>query len=314
MADTGCILLTGVSGQVGGELLPMLQALGSVCAPMRAEMDLSDAESIRTYIRRVQPRWIVNPAAYTAVDKAESDVALATAINVDAVRVMGEEAARLGVPVLHFSTDYVFDGSGTEPWEESDVTGPLGVYGQTKLEGERALAATGAVHLIFRTSWVYGAQGKNFLLTILRVARGREQMTIVGDQYGAPTWSRDLARLVSHVVTTTETRARETGTTPAEVLRPVQGVYHAAAQGETTWFGFAQDFLQIARGEFPDEVFAELRPVTTAEYPTPARRPGNSRLDCGKLQRELGFTMQPWKQSTAEVMQLWLTQQRSGSQ
>jgi dTDP-4-dehydrorhamnose reductase len=305
-AEHGCILLTGVNGQVGGELLPLLARLGPVCAPTRAEMDMADAESVRAYVQRVKPRWIVNPAAHTAVDKAESEVELATAVNVDAVRVLGEEAARLGIPVVHFSTDYVFDGSGTRPWLETDATGPLGVYGRTKLAGEQALAATGAVHVIFRTSWVYGARGKNFLLTILRVARGREQMTIVADQHGAPTWSRDLARLVEHVVRTTESKAAAQGVTAAEALLPIQGVYHAAAQGETTWFGFAEEFLRIAREALPGEQFARLTPVTTADYPTPARRPANSRLDCGLLSRRLGFTMPRWESSTAEVMKLWL--------
>jgi dTDP-4-dehydrorhamnose reductase len=307
-AGVGGILLTGVNGQVGGESLPLLQAFGEVHAPTRAEIDMADAESVRAYVRRVKPRWIVNPAAHTAVDKAESEVELATAVNVDAVRVLGEEA-RLGSPVVHFSTDYVFDGSGTRPWLETDATGPLGVYGRTKLAGEQALAATGAAHLIFRTSWVYGARGKNFLLTILRVARGREQMAIVADQHGAPTWSQDLARLVEHVVRTTESSAAAKGMTAAEALHPVQGIYHASAQGETTWFGFAEEFLRLAREALPGEQFARLTPVTTADYPTPARRPVNSRLDCGLLSRRLGFTMPRWESSTAEVMKLWLAEQ-----
>ncbi len=312
-AQPGCILLTGVNGQVGGALLPLLQALGPVCAPLRDEMDLADAASVRAYVRQVKPRWIVNPAAHTAVDKAESEPELATAINVDAVRVLGEEAARMGIPVVHFSTDYVFGGSGDRPWVETDPTGPLGVYGRTKLAGEQALAATGAAHVIFRTSWVYGAHGKNFLLTILRVARGREQLTVVADQFGAPTWSQDLARLVEHVVRTTEDKAAAAGVTPAEALRPVGGVYHAVAQGETTWLGFAEEFLRIAREAFPGEQFARLVPVKTAEYPTPAKRPGNSRLDCRRLERELGFTFPSWQSSTAEVMRLWIEEQAQKS-
>ena len=309
MRDTGRILLTGMSGQVGGELLPILRALGTVIAPTRSELDLSDAESVRSFVRQVRPRWIVNPGAYTAVDKAESEQGLASAINTDAVRVFGEEAVRLGIPIIHFSTDYVFNGSGERAWLETDATGPLGVYGQTKLDGELALAATGVVHLVLRTSWVYGAVGKNFLLTILRAARGRERLTVVADQHGAPTWSQDLARLVAHVIGTIETNALTKGITPAEELRPSQGIYHAAGQGETTWFGFANEFLRTAKAAHPTERYADLEPVTTAEYPTPARRPSNSRLNCEKLQREFEFLMPAWQDSTAEVMRIWLDTQ-----
>jgi dTDP-4-dehydrorhamnose reductase len=253
-------------------------------------------------VRRVQPRWIVNPAAYTAVDKAESEPDLARAINTDAPRILGEEAAKLGAPVLHFSTDYVFAGDGTKPWVEADPTGPLGVYGATKLAGEQALAATGAPHLIFRTSWVYGARGKNFLLTILRFARERESMKIVADQYGAPTWSKDLARLAAHVVEQTERVAAEKNLTLADAIKPVEGVYHAAGAGETTWFGFAEEFLRLARAAEPDQPFAALTPIATADYPTPAKRPPNSRMDCSKLANNLNFTMPPWQQSTGQVM------------
>jgi dTDP-4-dehydrorhamnose reductase len=302
----GCILLTGVNGQVGGALLPMLQELGPVVAPTRAELDLADAEAVRAYVRRVQPRWIVNPAAYTAVDKAESEADLATAINATAPRVLGEEATQLGAAVVHFSTDYVFDGSGTKPWVETDATGPLGVYGRTKLEGEQGLAASGAAHVILRTSWVYGATGKNFLLTMLRLAREREQLSIVADQHGAPTSSRDLARLVAHIVRETEHTAAEQGTTPAKILQAKQGVYHAVSAGETTWFGFAEEFLRIAREALPHDRFATLKPIATAEYPTPARRPANSRLSCERLRRNLGFTMPAWQDATAAVVAEWL--------
>ena len=198
--QSGPILLTGVRGQVGGELLPLLRQFGEVTAPTREELDLADAEAVRRYVRELSPRLIVNPAAYTAVDKAESEPELARALNTVAPEILGKEAARLGIAVLHFSTDYVFAGEGTEPWTEDSLTGPLGVYGATKLAGEQALAASGAVHLIFRTSWVYGTRGKNFLFTVLRLAAEREQIRIVADQHGAPTWSRDLAHLVEHVV------------------------------------------------------------------------------------------------------------------
>ncbi len=305
-AERGGILLTGVNGQVGGQLLPLLRELGEVCAPGRTELDLADAEAVRAYVRRVRPRWIVNPAAYTAVDRAESEPELAAAINAVAPRVLGEEAARLGAGVVHLSTDYVFDGSGTRPWVETDATGPLGVYGRTKLEGEQGLAASGAAYVTLRTSWVYGATGKNFLLTMLRLAREREQMAVVADQHGAPTWSRELARLVAHIMRGAERTAAAQGVSPAEALSPQQGVYHAAAGGETTWFGFAEAFLRIAREALPAEHFATLRPIASAEYPTPARRPANSRLNCGRLREVFGLALPEWQEATARVMAEWL--------
>lgn len=191
------ILVTGGSGQVGGELLKTLAPLGQVVAPSRPELDLSDADAVRDAIRSFRPRWIVNAGAYTAVDKAENEPDVAYAINHRAVKAIGEEAREIGAGVIHFSTDYVFDGTKSGPFAEEDATGPMSVYGASKLAGEQALNASGAEHAIFRTSWVYGATGKNFLLTILRLAREREVMRVVGDQHGAPTWSRDLARMTA---------------------------------------------------------------------------------------------------------------------
>lgn len=295
MADlpvTGRILLTGASGQVGGELLQTLTGFGEVVAPGRSEMDLADMDSVRAAVRSVRPRWIVNPAAYTAVDKAESEPELAYAINRDAVRVMGDEAERIGAGVIHFSTDYVFDGGGTEPYFETDATGPVSVYGASKLAGEVALAESGAAHMIFRTSWVYGATGKNFLLTILRLAREREVLRVVGDQHGAPTWSRDLARLTAAVMS-------KVG---IEDLKELGGIYHAAGAGETTWFGFAAAAVRLLQERQSGVKLAGIEAISTAEYPTAAKRPANSRLHCGKLAAQLGWRMMDWQESLSKVM------------
>jgi dTDP-4-dehydrorhamnose reductase len=297
------ILLTGVSGQVGGDLLPLLQPFGTVIAPTRSDLDLADTLSIGRFVRDAKPDWIINPAAYTAVDKAEGEPDLAYAINAEAPRALGEAAADLGVPVIHFSTDYVFNGAGARPWAEADETGPLGVYGASKLAGERALAASEAAHLIFRTSWVYSNRGKNFLLTILRLARQKEELRIVNDQHGSPTWSRDLARMVVHVMQKIAEEAAATTASIQDRLRAAQGVYHAADSGETTWYGFAREFLRLAAEARHDVKLARLVPIPSAEYPTPARRPANSRLDCRRLQQVFGYTMPSWQGSLADVME-----------
>ncbi len=310
--DVAGILITGASGQVGGELVALLKRAnwaGEVHAPSRSELNLADAESIRAAVRAMRPRWIVNPGAYTAVDKAETEPDTAHAVNAIAPGVLGEEAKALGAAVIHFSTDYVFSGEGLEAWAEDAPTGPLGVYGASKLAGEQTLRDSGAAHLIFRTSWVYGATGKNFLRTVLRVAREREQMRIVADQHGAPTWSRDLARMTAEVMRQfTRTAGPEdaapelAGPALAEAVAPLNGVYHAANAGETTWLGFAQEALQVARLAEPEARFAELLPISTAEYPAVARRPANSRLNCGKLLRTFGLHLQPWQAALADVM------------
>ena len=296
------ILLTGVSGQVGGDLLPLLRPFGTVVAPTRSDLDLCDSRAIREFIREAKPDWIINPAAYTAVDKSESEPDLAYAINAEAPRVMGETAAELGIPVIHFSTDYVFNGAGDTPWLETDALGPLGVYGASKLAGERALAASGAAHLIFRTSWVYSSRGKNFLLTIVRLAQERDELRIVDDQVGAPTWSRDLARLVVHVLERISAQSGSSGASIQEAVRAVQGIYHAADAGETTWFGFAREFLRVAGEARPNLKFARLVPIVSSEFPTSAKRPANSRLNCERLKEVFGFTMPAWQESAAAVI------------
>ena len=280
------ILITGTTGQVGGEILRLFP---DALAPTRAGLDLASESSIRAYIRQHTPRWIINPAAYTAVDKAEFEPQLAAAINAEAPRILGEEAQRIGATVLHFSTDYVFDGTKATPYVEPDPTNPVSVYGSTKLAGEQTLAATGAHHIILRTSWVYGATGKNFLLTILKLAAQRPELSIVADQTGAPTWSRDLAALTAQIIASNPTQS---------------GLYHATAQGSTTWHGFATEFLRLAN------VPTTLLPIPTSAYPTPARRPLNSRLNCDKLHQTFGLQLPLWQTSLAAIMSL-LPQARS---
>jgi dTDP-4-dehydrorhamnose reductase len=297
----GKILLTGVTGQVGGELAKALAPLGEVVAPSRAELDLSRASSVRELVQSMQPRWIVNPAAYTAVDRAESEPELAYAINAEAVRTIGEEAQRIGAGVIHFSTDYVFDGTSAATYVETDAPNPVSVYGASKLAGEHTLAQSGAAHLIFRTSWVYGAQGKNFLLTILKLARERDSLRVVADQYGAPTWSRDLAQMTAHAIQRCEAASTQ-GSGRLEALTEFSGVYHAAGSGETTWHGFAYEALRLQREREPGTRFAEIAAITTAEYPTPAQRPANSRLNCGKLEQTFGWQMMDWRESLRRVI------------
>jgi dTDP-4-dehydrorhamnose reductase len=294
------IFLTGVTGQVGGELLRTLAPLGEVVAPSREELDLTSASSIRNVIRTVRPRWIANAAAYTAVDKAESEPELAFAINAEALRTIGLEAREIGAGVIHFSTDYVFNGEGESPYVEKDPAGPVSVYGASKLAGEEALADTGADYAVFRTSWVYGAKGKNFLRTILKAARERDRLRIVADQHGAPTWSRDLARMTAHVIMMLEREASRPNLDGA--LARFGGIYHACGAGETTWFGFAREAIAMLQEREPEARLAEVDAITTAEYPTPAKRPANSRLNCEKLAATFDWKMMDWRESLREVM------------
>ncbi len=296
------ILLTGSTGQVGGDLLPLLSSFADVIAPTRAELDLMNEASLRSFVRNTSPNWIINPAAFTAVDVAESDSASAHQMNVRVPGVLGEEAARCGAALIHFSTDYVFDGSGTKPWNVNDDTFPLSVYGQTKLDGERALTQSESTHLILRTSWVFGTRGKNFLRSILKLATERDELRIVSDQFGAPTWSFDLAQAVQKLILRTEDEAKSHDVTPPQLLAQKRGVYHVASAGETTWFGFAEEFLRLAKLFSPKTRFAHLVPITTREYPTAARRPLNSRLDCSRFYEVFGIRLPHWTAATARVM------------
>jgi len=283
------ILLTGSSGQLGYELERSLQGLGDVVAPGRAEMDLSDLDQVRDVIQRVRPALIVNPAAYTAVDKAESEPALAHRINAEAPALMAQEAARLGAAIVHYSTDYVFDGAKATAYLEGDATGPLNVYGASKLAGEQAIAASGARHLIFRTSWVYGMRGKNFLLTMLRLAAERDELRIVDDQHGAPTWSRTIADTSALILAQMRAVGDDWWTRHG-------GVYHLSSQGRTTWYGFTQAILAAAN------IDCRLIPISSADYPVPARRPNNSVLSSDRLIGEFCHLPQ-WQQALRLCLQ-----------
>ena len=307
--DPGSILITGTTGQVGGEILRLFQLIPryaeALHTPTRSELDLTSAGSIRAFVRDLKPRWIINPAAYTAVDKAESEPDLAHAINADAPRILGEEARKIGAAVLHFSTDYIFSGASTRPYREDDPPGPLSVYGHTKLAGEIALAAACPAHIIVRTSWVYSSTGRNFLLTILRLARERaasgQPLKIVNDQYGAPTSARELARVALNILMGTETATVLLDSFEDAVIT-LSGVYHASAAGQTSWFGFAREIVRQQRERTPGAEFAPLVPIPTSEYPTPARRPVNSRLNCKKLDRSFGLRLRPWKEELSGIL------------
>ncbi|HEX7635143.1 MAG TPA: dTDP-4-dehydrorhamnose reductase [Noviherbaspirillum sp.] len=274
------ILLTGRSGQIGYELERSLQGLGEIVALDLAQMDLADPDSVRNVIRHIRPDLIVNPAAYTAVDQAESEAGLALRINGEAPGVMAEEAKKLGAAMIHYSTDYVFDGSKSGPYTEDDVPNPVNAYGRSKLAGERAIAASGIPHLIFRTSWVYGMRGKNFLLTVQRLARECDELRIVDDQHGAPTWCRTVADTTAHVVASLCAGDNNLGI-DQNLWRAKSGVYHLTAQGQTTWYGFAQTIVAHKSTHRKPVV----TPIETQEYPLPAKRPSNSVLSCERLMR-----------------------------
>lgn len=302
MPDTRPFLITGDGGQVGDALKQTLAPLGPWVAPTLAELDFTNPDSIRSVVQQHRPRWIINAAAHTAVDKAETEPELAYAINGTALSILAEEAAKLGAPIVHYSTDYVFDGSGTKPWTESDTPSPLNVYGASKLAGEVALTNSGVPHFTFRTSWVYGATGKNFLVSILRFARERDHLRIVADQHGAPTWSFDLARLTAHAVAQVESAAAANGHSLTDAASTLSGVYHAGGSGETTWFGFASAAIEELQRREHSAKLATVEPITTADYPTPAKRPANSRLDCSKLERAFHYRMMDWRDSLTAVM------------
>ncbi len=285
-------MVFGRIGQVGWELRHKLACLGQVAAVEYPEVDFTKADSIRNAVRAAEPSVIVNSAAYTAVDKAESEPELAWAINGTAPGVIAEEAKRLGSILVHYSTDYVFDGSKQGAYVETDAPNPLNVYGKTKLAGDEAIQAVGGDYLILRTSWVYGARGNNFLLTMLRLAKERTELRIVDDQTGGPTSSECIAEATADIL--------------AQVLSPAggglagrSGIYNLTCRGETTWFGFAKAFLSKAAGTAAPELIA----IPTSEFPRPAQRPANSRLLCQRLEETFGVRLPDWEEALELVLE-----------
>ena len=290
------ILLFGKNGQVGWELQRSLSPLGELVAPDRHSTelcgDLADLKGIFDTVRQVTPDVIVNAAAYTAVDKAESDAELAQIVNAAAPGVLAQAASKVGAWLVHYSTDYVFDGSGSKPWVETDPTGPLNVYGKTKLEGEQRIASHCAKHLVFRTSWVYASRGGNFAKTMLRLAQERESLNVINDQFGAPTGADLIADVTAHAI--------------AHVMRKPDdaGLYHLAASDETTWFDYAKYVVDqsIRTQTAPETIVKVINPVATSAFPTAAQRPHNSRLNTAKIQQTFKLRLAPWQQGVARML------------
>jgi dTDP-4-dehydrorhamnose reductase len=291
------ILLVGRDGQVGTELQRTLAPLGEITAVDRDTCDLTHPEQVRTTVRTVAPQLIINVAAHTAVDRAESEPALAFAINADGPALLAEEARRVGAAVIHYSTDYVYDGRKGEPYVESDEVNPLGVYGRSKLAGEQAIASASVPHLILRTSWVYGLHGRNFLLTIVRLAREKPELQVVDDQVGVPNWAVALARATTNVVRVAAGRRPQI----QDAIGEAGGVFHLTGTGRASWKGFACAIVETlsARGLVPA---VPVRPISTAEYPTPAARPANSVLDGTSLRATWDTRLPAWQDSLAECL------------
>ncbi|KAA3652767.1 MAG: dTDP-4-dehydrorhamnose reductase [Proteobacteria bacterium] len=291
------LLVTGATGQVGWELARSLMPLGEVVALDRAACDLSDPQAAAAVVAGYAPDVIVNAAAYTAVDKAESEPELAHRINAEAVGALADTAREIGALLVHYSTDYVFDGSKNTPYTESDATAPLNVYGASKLAGEQAIVASGCDHLILRTTWVYAARGHNFVATMLRLFAEREQLRVVGDQHGAPTWARNIADATGDLICGAQ-RALDAGD-------PVRRIYNLSAAGETTWHGFAEEIRHIAAHRWPDHPWTvrQIDAIETRDYPTPAARPRNSRLDGTLLAEEARIVMPHWREALLRCLE-----------
>lgn len=280
------ILLTGKNGQLGWELLRTLATLGEVVAFNRNKLDLGNLDLTRQLVREYKPTLIVNAAAYTAVDKAEEESTLAMTINGISPGVLAEEAMRIGAQLIHFSTDYVFDGNKKDPYSEDDVTNPLNIYGKTKLAGEQAIQAVGGAYLIFRTSWVYGMRGNNFLSKILKIAEERDSLNVVSDQIGAPTWSRMVAEATSQIISNIRCHSNA-----KSFFEEISGIYHLTAEGSTSWYGFAEAIFAERTGW---ENAPRLIPVGTDKYPSQATRPQNSLLSNEKLYQRFDIRLPMW--------------------
>ncbi|MBU0498484.1 MAG: dTDP-4-dehydrorhamnose reductase [Gammaproteobacteria bacterium] len=289
MREMAKILLLGGSGQVGWELRRTLAPLGRVTVTTRETLDLSNLMAVQRFLETERPAIILNAAAYTAVDRAEQEEPDAVRLNAELPALLARWSAECAAPLIHFSTDYVFDGTKTEPYGEDDVPNPLNVYGRSKLAGDLALLDGAWAPFVFRVSWVYGARGRNFLLTLLRLMTERDALRIVDDQWGAPTWSRDIAQATAFVV---YRLLREPGFADS-----AKGLYHLSPEGETTWFGFASAIREIAGLE------CRLEPIPSSEYPTPARRPTNSRMNADKLFHALGLRLPHWRDSLGACME-----------
>jgi dTDP-4-dehydrorhamnose reductase len=291
------VMVTGVTGQVGGALLKALEPTASVLAASRNEFDLARPELIASALDRIGPDVIVNAAAYTAVDRAEDEKEMAFRINAAAPGAIAEWAAKRRVPVIHFSTDYVFDGSGTRPWHEDDRANPLSAYGASKLAGDEAVRSAGGPHLIVRTSWVYAAHGTNFLRTIARLAKDRKELRIIADQVGAPTSASLIADVIARII-------GSGGAQLANRFAASQGAVNVAASGETTWHGFAVAIVEGLRARGITLAAESIVPIATKDYPTRAKRPANSRLDLTRLRQVFGIDARTWDQSLAMELDL----------
>ena len=286
------LLLIGKNGQLGHDLLPLLDRISEITAVDRSSLNLAVPDQIQRCVGSLRPDIILNAAAYTAVDKAEAEADVARAINAIAPEVLAQEAKAAGSILIHYSTDYVFDGLKSERYVETDPMSPVNVYGKTKAEGEEAIRNSGCRHLIFRTSWVFSHRGSNFLLTMLRLARERDQLRIVNDQIGAPTSSESLARATVEVLQNVR---------DAQFTESLFGTYHMTASGETSWFGFASEIFRQASTQLAFKI-PQLQQITTAEYLTPAKRPLNSRLSCEKLNHNFGVGLPSWQDCLTSVM------------
>ncbi len=291
------ILLSGANGQVGSALQHSLSKKNEVFAFDRTTLDLTNGAQIRQCVREIKPDIIINAAAYTAVDQAEKEADLAFAINGTAPGIFAEEAARINATLIHYSTDYVFDGSGTQSWREGDRPAPLNIYGKSKLVGEQTIRATGAAHLILRTSWVYGEHGNNFVKTILRIAAEKTEMNIIDDQVGAPTSAEFIANTTAKILNQLKDNS----------IALNSGTYHLCCSGETSWHGFASEIVRLAKQKNTALAVKSIHPVPTSAYPTPAERPKNSRLDCSRLNKIFGLQPMSWQTALANTLPLIIT-------